>query len=104
MYWPVEQLLRILFTVHLKWQSSECPEDSIVLIHDGVRPYVSYDVISNNIESVKKYGNAITSTACYETIMISENGVEIDSVPPRKDTYSAQAPQSLLPEGYHCRS
>ena len=79
----------------LKMAESECPEDSIVLIHDGVRPYVSYDVISNNIESVKKYGNAITSTACYETIMISENGVEIDSVPPRKDTYSAQAPQSF---------
>ena len=54
---------------------------------------VSYAL--NNIESVKKYGNAITSTACYETIMISENGVEIDSVPPRKDTYSAQAPQSF---------
>jgi len=66
-----------------------------VLIHDGVRPYVSYDVIANNIATVKKYGNAITSTACYETIMISEDGIEIDSVPPRKDTYSAQAPQSF---------
>ena len=29
----------------LKMAESECPEDSIVLIHDGVRPYVSYDVI-----------------------------------------------------------
>ena len=79
----------------LKMAESECPEDSIVLIHDGVRPYVSYDVIANNIATVKKYGNAITSTACYETIMISEDGIEIDSVPPRKDTYSAQAPQSF---------
>ena len=52
-------------------------------------------VIANNIATVKKYGNAITSTACYETIMISEDGIEIDSVPPRKDTYSAQAPQSF---------
>ena len=82
-------------TKALKMAESECPEDSIVLIHDGVRPYVSYDVIANNIATVKKYGNAITSTACYETIMISEDGIEIDSVPPRKDTYSAQAPQSF---------
>jgi 2-C-methyl-D-erythritol 4-phosphate cytidylyltransferase len=56
---------------------------------------VSYDVIASNIACVKEYGNAITSTACYETIMISEDGVEIDSVPPRKNTYSAQAQQSF---------
>ncbi len=80
----------------LKQAEADCPEDSIVLIHDGVRPYVSYDVISKNIESVKKYGNAITSTACYETIMLSADGVEIDSVPPRKEAYSAQAPQSFV--------
>ncbi len=79
----------------LKKAEEENPADSIVLIHDGVRPFISYEVISKNIEAVKKYGNAITSTLCYETIMISHDGVQIDEVPPRKNCYSAQAPQSF---------
>lgn len=79
----------------LKRAESENPADSIVLIHDGVRPFIAYDVISRNIESVKKYGNGITSTPCYETIMVSKDGNVVDSVPYRKETFAGQAPQSF---------
>lgn len=80
----------------LKKAESENPEDSIVLLHDGVRPFVSYEVISNNIQSVKEKGNAITCTPCFETIMISKDGGgHVDSVPYRKETFAAQAPQSF---------
>lgn len=79
----------------LKKAESENPQDSIVLLHDGVRPFVSYEVISNNIEGVKKNGNAITCTSCYETILLSHNGETVESVPFRKDTFAAQAPQSF---------
>ena len=80
----------------LKKAESENPDDSVVLLHDGVRPFVSYDVIANNIEGVKKNGNAITCTACYETILLSKSGEQVDSVPYRKDTFAAQAPQSFI--------
>ena len=80
----------------LKKAESENPDDSVVLLHDGVRPFVSYDVIANNIEGVKKNGNAITCTACYETILLSKSGEQVDSVPYRKDTFAAQAPQSFV--------
>lgn len=43
----------------LKKAESENPPDSIVLLHDGVRPFVSYEVISNNIEGVKKMGTRL---------------------------------------------
>lgn len=79
----------------LKTAEAENEKDSIVLIHDGVRPFVSYEVISDNIESVKKHGNGITCTPCYETIMISKNGEQVDTVPYRKETFAAQAPQSF---------
>ena len=36
-------------------------EKSIVLIHDGVRPLITEKLITNNIESVKEYGSAITT-------------------------------------------
>ena len=80
----------------LKKAESENPDDSVVLLHDGVRPFVSYDVIANNIEGVKTNGNAITCTACYETILLSKSGEQVDSVPYRKDTFAAQAPQSFI--------
>ena len=79
----------------LKAAEAENPEDSIVLIHDGVRPFVSYEVISRNIQGVKEKGNAITSTSCFETIIVSKDGEHVESVPYRKETFAAQAPQSF---------
>ncbi len=79
----------------LRAARKENPPESIVLIHDGVRPFVSYDVISANIGMVKSCGNAITSTACYETIMLSKDGRTVDTVPYRRESFSAQAPQSF---------
>lgn len=79
----------------LKLAQKENPQDSIVLIHDGVRPNITEEVITKNIECTKKNGNAITCTSCLETILISENGINPEHVPYRKDTYAAQAPQTF---------
>ena len=73
----------------------ENPDDSIVLIHDGVRPVITEDVISLNIKSVKEYGSAITSTSAYETPIISYDGTSIADLPKRKFVHTAQAPQSF---------
>lgn len=80
----------------LKLAQKENTEDSIVLIHDGVRPNITSEVITLNIDCAKKNGNAITCTSCFETILISENGLNPQHVPYRKHTYAAQAPQSFL--------
>lgn len=88
----------------LKYAQSENPNDSIVLLHDGVRPFVSYEVITQNIESVRKNGNAITCTPAVETFMLSENSHTVNSVPLRKHSFAAQAPQSFYLGdilGYH---
>ena len=79
----------------LKLAQKENPQDSIVLIHDGVRPNITEEVITKNIECTKKNGNAITCTSCFETILIYENGINPEHVPYRKDTYAAQAPQTF---------
>ena len=42
--------------------------DDIVLIHDGVRPLVSDDIISRNIETCIKFGYAVTGQVCKEGI------------------------------------
>lgn len=73
----------------------ENSDDSIVLIHDGVRPIIADDLIKKNIESVKKHGCGITCTPFFETPVISKDGSKIDSVLLRNEIFTAQAPQSF---------
>ena len=69
--------------------------DAVVLLHDGVRPYVLPEVITANIDAVARFGSAITYTPCYETVVLSKDGVAIDAIPYRRESYTAQAPQSF---------
>lgn len=73
-------------------------EKSIVLIHDGVRPLIDGKVISDNIEAVKTYGSAITSSIVKETIMVVDEKNEIEMVPSREKSRIAKAPQSFYLE------
>lgn len=73
----------------------DCPKDSIVLIHDGVRPLINAELISGNIESVKKHGSAITVTPVIETIMLTENDNEVYKSVERSKCCAAKAPQSF---------
>lgn len=77
----------------LKAASEENPKDSIVLIHDGVRPFITQELVNQNIEDVKQYGSSITSTPCFETAIVSDDGKNIQEVPDRNIMYTAQAPQ-----------
>lgn len=71
-------------------------EKSIVLIHDGVRPLINEKLITDNIESVKKYGSAITTAKVKETILVvNEKDSSIDYVPSRGNSRVAKAPQSF---------
>lgn len=79
----------------LKFTAAREPADSVVLLHDGVRPYVLPEVITANIEAVEQFGSAITYTPCYETLVLSEDGASVDAIPPRRTSYTAQAPQSF---------
>lgn len=78
----------------LKAAEREYGEDINVLIHDGVRPLITSETISDNIESLKNYGNAITCVPATETCMIkNENGSV--SIPTRDSTIIVRAPQSF---------
>jgi 2-C-methyl-D-erythritol 4-phosphate cytidylyltransferase len=78
----------------LKAVAQDCPEDTIVLIHDGVRPLIHAALISANIESVIMHGSGITCTKTHETVVSSGNH-HIEAVIPRGHVYTAQAPQSF---------
>ena len=69
--------------------------ESLVLIHDGVRPNITQEVIDKNIENALEKGSSITCTPCFETVLISKDGKEPSRVPYRKETFTAQAPQTF---------
>jgi 2-C-methyl-D-erythritol 4-phosphate cytidylyltransferase len=79
----------------LKVMKEMAEDDDIVLIHDGVRPLITSDLIDRNIEMVEECGNAITSEPARESVVMSIDGKKIYDVPPRRQMYVAKAPQSF---------
>ena len=81
--------------IGLKEAEKHCDKDDVVLIHDGVRPFITADLISRNIKDTKEHGNSITCTGCNETFITSRNALDVDSVPVRRESFNAQAPQAF---------
>lgn len=79
----------------LQGLESLCKDDDIVLIHDGVRPLINGRLISDNIESVKKYGNAISIEATSESVVYISQKDKMVKVPPREEMFSVKAPQAF---------
>jgi 2-C-methyl-D-erythritol 4-phosphate cytidylyltransferase len=71
-------------------------EPSIVLVHDGVRPIIDDELIDNNIETVKKYGNSITCVECKETIVTLTAHNHISETIDRNKIRIARAPQCFM--------
>ena len=49
-------------------RESGCADDDIVIVHDGVRPLISDKIISDNLETCKKFGYAVTGLLCKQVI------------------------------------
>lgn len=68
-------------------------ERSVVLIHDGVRPLIIPGLLSDCIGSVQQFGNAITGSVVTETIAVVDEEGYVTTLPERKDSRVAKAPQ-----------
>ncbi len=71
------------------------PEDSVILIHDSVRPLIDDETISSCIECVREHGSAITVIPAVETV-IRGNGHTISEVVDRSTCFMARAPQCFI--------
>ena len=77
------------------WDDQDIPRDSLVLIHDGVRPLINEDIITRSIECAKQYGNAITGTPAIETIITVSEDDSVDQIMDRSKCRMARAPQTF---------
>lgn len=70
-------------------------EDHIIVTHDSVRPFVKLVTIKANIAAAQEFGACDTVIPATDTIVVSENGETIDSIPLRDAMYQGQTPQSF---------
>ncbi|MBR1384389.1 MAG: 2-C-methyl-D-erythritol 4-phosphate cytidylyltransferase [Ruminococcus sp.] len=73
--------------------------EDILVTHDAVRPFVTTEIIQQNIEAAKKYKCCTTAIPATDTILLSNDGEQITSCTDRKGSFQAQTPQTfqLLP-------
>ena len=70
--------------------------DTVVLIHDGNRPMVSKDIISDCIATTKLRGNAIACIPCQEAILETSDGIISTGSYPRENLKRTQTPHGFI--------
>ena len=70
-------------------------DDTVLVTHDSVRPFVSHRIIKENIEALKEYEACDTVIGATDTIVVSDDGSFISEIPGRGKMYQGQTPQSF---------
>ena len=69
-------------------------KDATVMIHDGVRPLIKEQTITDNINTVEEFGSCITCVPATETFVVSQADGSLE-IPSRANSLIARAPQSF---------
>ena len=70
-------------------------EDTIIVTHDAVRPFLTGRIIDDNINAALKYGACDTVVPATDTIVQSLDNDIISDIPDRSKLYQGQTPQSF---------
>ena len=70
-------------------------DDTVIVTHDAVRPFVTHRIIMDNIEAAVNVGACDTVIPATDTIVESMDGEKISSIPDRSKVYQGQTPQSF---------
>ena len=76
----------------LEWAVQHYDEDSLVLLHDGVRPLVSQQTISDCLQMIREKGNCVVCSPATETMIVAQADGSYQ-VPDRRQALLARAPQ-----------
>lgn len=70
-------------------------EETIIVTHDSVRPFISHRIIQENVDMVMKHGACDTVIPATDTIVESQNNKIITNIPDRSKMYQGQTPQTF---------
>lgn len=69
-------------------------EEATVMIHDGVRPLITEQTITDNLKTVEEFGSCITCIPATETFVVKQADGALE-IPERANSLIARAPQSF---------
>ena len=76
-------------------KTGKLDEDTIIVTHDSVRPFVTHRILEENIRYAKEFGACDTVIPATDTIVESKDHQLITSIPDRSTMYQGQTPQSF---------
>lgn len=75
-------------------EDNACTRDIVVLVHDGNRPMLPQDVITDNLVKQKRYGSAVTVIPTTEVVFVSKDGIQSNAALNRDELWRTQTPHS----------
>ncbi|MBR3621971.1 MAG: 2-C-methyl-D-erythritol 4-phosphate cytidylyltransferase [Selenomonadaceae bacterium] len=72
----------------------ECSTEDIVIVHDGNRPMISNEVISDSLAVCRAHGSAVAAIPCIEAIYQSKDGEASNITLDRNELFRTQTPHS----------
>lgn len=76
-------------------ENGDLNDDTIIVTHDSVRPFLTHRIIEENIRYAKEYGACDTVIPATDTIVESKDHQLISNIPDRSMMYQGQTPQSF---------
>lgn len=77
----------------LRAMDSPDPED-VVVIHDGVRPFVPLPALESSVETARAHDGALVAVPVKDTVKVARDGTVLET-PARDTLWLAQTPQSF---------
>lgn len=76
----------------------ELDDETVIVTHDSVRPFVTHRILEENIKAAKQFGACDTVIPASDTIVQSVSHEIISDIPDRSVMYQGQTPQSFRAE------
>lgn len=90
-----ERIDSICNVIKVVEENNTIKDDDIIVVQDGVRPFVTNEIILNSIECAKEYGTCATSSPVNDTIFQSNDGDTVDNIPIRSTLFCGQSPDAF---------
>jgi 2-C-methyl-D-erythritol 4-phosphate cytidylyltransferase len=74
------------------------PDTRVVIVHDGARPCVTPELISETIKAAKRNGCGIAAARVWDTVKYVERGSTVDHTVDRSKLWAVQTPQAFKVE------
>ena len=72
----------------------EASDDDVIIVHDGNRPMVGQDLITDSLVKYKQFGSAVAVIPCTEVVFVSKEGYQSNKSIPREKLWRTQTPHT----------